>query len=220
MGARAKHRGPRRASLKTGKLDVNPSDEPSLQRPPEQSTRGPRVRLGGQIAPSNTKPHQANPNNIAWICSGLFNGLWRNKQKIVSSFSAPPSVSRYADSIRRLGKGIATVGLVVGSGNDGRGGAARHILQLRCVVRGEADMVGLGVPWICGLTIEKSRSAEGKFLDFASFSFGFFSSFLWISFLRLGKRFLRSRQGAERFRANATGSTGATEWAASARWRS
>ena len=130
-----------------------------------------RVRLGGQIAPSNTKPHQANPNNIAWICSGLFNGLWRNKQKIVSSFSAPPSVSRYADSIRRLGKGIATVGLVVGSGIDGRGGAARHILQLRCVVRGEADMVGLGVPWICGLTIEKSRSAEGIFLDFVSFFF-------------------------------------------------
>jgi hypothetical protein len=141
-----------------------------------------RVRLGGQIAPSNTKPHQANPNNIAWICSGLFNGLWRNKQKIVSSFSAPPSVSRYADSIRRLGKGIATVGLVVGSGIDGRGGAARHILQLRCVVSGQADMVGLGVPWICGLTIEKSRSAEGRFLDFASFSFGF-SFFFSLDFL-------------------------------------
>ena len=137
-----------------------------------------RVRLGGQIAPSNTKPH---PNNIAWICSGLFNGLWRNKQKIVSSFSGPPSVSRYADSIRRLGKGIATVGLVVGSGIDG-GGAARHISQLRCVVRGQADMESLGVPWIRGLTIEKSRSAEGKFLDFASFSFGF-SFFFSLDFL-------------------------------------
>jgi phosphatidylserine/phosphatidylglycerophosphate/cardiolipin synthase-like enzyme len=38
--ARAKHRGPRRASLKTGKLDVNPSDEPSLQRLPNDPHAG------------------------------------------------------------------------------------------------------------------------------------------------------------------------------------
>src|SRR5271168_3824917 len=74
--------------------------------------------------------------------------------------------------MRQLGKGIATVDLVVGSGIDGRGGAAPHFSQIRCIVRGQADIDSLGVPWIRGLTIEKSRSAPG-----------FRLLFVWIFFL-------------------------------------
>jgi hypothetical protein len=127
--------------------------KPSLQRLPNDPHAG----------AGSARPRRSKLGPFQWVMAK------ETKNRV---FSAAPSVSRYADTIRRLGKDMLPWAWSSDPGIDGRGGAARHISQLRCVVRGQADMESR-VPWIRGLTIEKSRSAEGKFLDFASFSFGF-----------------------------------------------